>query len=209
MARLARFVLPATSRCQAWDWTNGHKMHCRHGGPPQQLECDLLTRLWFSSAMNDTLRTAAWSLLTDHYRNFDAQLSEEAWQARLAPAIQRLTSRACASLGGATFRHDAGSPRSYLPRPARVGRTRWAEPSADGQGVAPSLRSLKRMLARSACNDFDVFDEQLQPWAHGTYPIGALLNHSCEPNCVVTFIKRTQVRAVHAIPCTARARGRR
>ena len=73
--------------------------------------------------------------------------------------------------------------------------------------MSPSLRSLKRMLARSACNDFDVFDEQLQPWAHGTYPIGALLNHSCEPNCVVTFIKRTQV-CDERVLCAARDRGR-
>ena len=104
-------LLAETSRCQTWDWNNGHKMHCRHGGPPQQLECDLLTRLWFSSAMKNGLRTATWSLLTDHYKIFDAQLSEEAWQVRLAPAIQRLTSRTCASTCNAASRRDAGLQR--------------------------------------------------------------------------------------------------
>ena len=36
-------------------------------------------------------------------------------------------------------------------------------------------------------NDFAVMDPLLVPLAAASYPLGALLNHSCDPNCVVSY----------------------
>lgn len=42
-------------------------------------------------------------------------------------------------------------------------------------------------LSRFQCNNFEVCDDQLFPVAFGTYPLGALLNHECWPNCVAMY----------------------
>ena len=39
-------------------------------------------------------------------------------------------------------------------------------------------------------NDFAVMDPLLVPLAAASYPLGALLNHSCDPNCVVSYRSR-------------------
>ncbi|KAJ1928454.1 hypothetical protein IWQ60_002020, partial [Tieghemiomyces parasiticus] len=42
-------------------------------------------------------------------------------------------------------------------------------------------------LGRFTSNNFTLHDDQLFPLGDGTYPLGALLNHSCRPNCVVMY----------------------
>ncbi|KAJ1985026.1 hypothetical protein H4R34_000283 [Dimargaris verticillata] len=42
-------------------------------------------------------------------------------------------------------------------------------------------------LGRFQCNSFQVYDEQLFAVGDGTYPLAALVNHSCQPNCVALY----------------------
>ena len=46
---------------------------------------------------------------------------------------------------------------------------------------------LVTMLVQFRCNNFGVTDELLQCIGAGVYPMGALLNHSCRPNCVLRY----------------------
>lgn len=46
-------------------------------------------------------------------------------------------------------------------------------------------------LARFNCNNFIIYDEEMNILGEGTFPFGSLINHSCEPNCVVVFQNRT------------------
>jgi len=69
--------------------------------------------------------------------------------------------------------------------------------------LLPSLKELTRVLCCLACNDFSIWDELLLPLGLGVFPLGALLNHSCEPNCVLYYApdSHTQViRAIRAVP---------
>lgn len=61
----------------------------------------------------------------------------------------------------------------------------------------PSRDELLRVALALDANDFAVMDDLLAARASGVYPAAALLNHSCEPNCVVTFA--TAVDAARAL----------
>ena len=59
---------------------------------------------------------------------------------------------------------------------------------------------LSLFLHRFHCNNASITDTELFPVGEGTYPLGSLLNHSCNPNCAVVFRGRTQViRAIRDI----------
>lgn len=74
-------------------------------------------------------------------------------------------------------------------------------PRADNRGparlCAPFLKSVVSMreedveleLARAQANNFLIVDDVLSPVAAGCYPELALLNHSCEPNCVLSYVE--------------------
>ena len=47
--------------------------------------------------------------------------------------------------------------------------------------------ALYEHLCRFQCNNFGITDDLLLPIGAGVYPNGALLNHSCDPNCVITY----------------------
>ena len=51
----------------------------------------------------------------------------------------------------------------------------------------PTADELSGLLSSFACNDFSIWDELLVAVGAGVYPLGALLNHSCEPNVVLYY----------------------
>ncbi|KAI8816967.1 uncharacterized protein EV422DRAFT_488141, partial [Fimicolochytrium jonesii] len=66
--------------------------------------------------------------------------------------------------------------------------------------IAFSDGELALFLHRFHCNNASIADTELFPIGEGTYPLGSLLNHSCNPNCTVVFRGRTQViRAIRDI----------
>lgn len=63
----------------------------------------------------------------------------------------------------------------------------------------PALEDLVKVLCCLACNDFSIWDELILPLGLGVYPLGALLNHSCEPNCVLYYAPKTHAQVIRTI----------
>ena len=55
------------------------------------------------------------------------------------------------------------------------------------------MKDVAQLLARMACNNHTICDEDLRPVGVGLYPLGALLNHSCTPNCMQSFGPRGRI----------------
>ena len=68
-------------------------------------------------------------------------------------------------------------------------------------GAVPqkSMAVLAGCLAAFRSNNFSVTDDMVVSQAAGVYPLGALLNHSCAPNCIMTYDLRTQVQSVRTV----------
>uniref|UniRef100_A0A671MCR1 [histone H3]-lysine(4) N-trimethyltransferase n=1 Tax=Sinocyclocheilus anshuiensis TaxID=1608454 RepID=A0A671MCR1_9TELE len=76
------------------------------------------------------------------------------------------------------------------------------EENHDLSPLPPGLDPIS-LLARVTCNCFSISDGELQDVGVGLYPSMSLLNHDCQPNCVMIFEgKRLMLRAVRLIrPC--------
>lgn len=51
-----------------------------------------------------------------------------------------------------------------------------------------AVRELQTMLSRFESNNFSICDDLLLELGVGCYPLGAMVNHSCDPNCAVTYV---------------------
>ncbi|KAG7357518.1 SET methyltransferase domain containing protein [Nitzschia inconspicua] len=47
---------------------------------------------------------------------------------------------------------------------------------------------MEQDLKRFRCNNFGITDSLVRVCASGVYPLGALLNHSCTPNCLLRYV---------------------
>ncbi|XP_043916583.1 histone-lysine N-methyltransferase SMYD3 [Protopterus annectens] len=56
----------------------------------------------------------------------------------------------------------------------------------DVSRLLPTLDILD-LFAKVSCNCFSIYDGEMQDVGVGLYPSMALLNHSCDPNCVIVF----------------------
>ncbi|XP_051723627.1 histone-lysine N-methyltransferase SMYD3 [Ctenopharyngodon idella] len=72
-----------------------------------------------------------------------------------------------------------------------------------GLSELPSGLDPISLFARVTCNCFSISDGEQQYVGVGLYPSMSLLNHNCQPNCVMMFEgKRLELRAVRVIrPC--------
>ncbi|KAJ3186728.1 SET and MYND domain-containing protein 3 [Gaertneriomyces sp. JEL0708] len=59
--------------------------------------------------------------------------------------------------------------------------------------VNVTTEAITSYLARFRNNNFSVHDADLFVVGEGTFPLGALLNHSCHPNCSVLYEGRVQI----------------
>ena len=77
---------------------------------------------------------------------------------------------------------------------SNIDTTATASPPAAAPCEGSSgVREIALLLARFGCNNHTVCDEELRPIGVGIYPLGALINHACRPNCVQTFAGRNIV----------------
>ncbi|MEW5297454.1 MAG: hypothetical protein WDW36_000660 [Sanguina aurantia] len=89
----------------------------------------------------------------------------------------------------------AANSSSSAPQPGDTGRTPAAasgHPPAWGGGLItaaqlPSVREMALLLARFACNNHSICDDELRPIGVGLYPRGSMVNHDCTPNCMQSF----------------------
>lgn len=51
-----------------------------------------------------------------------------------------------------------------------------------------TVQDVRRLLAVFQCNNFGISTELLKPVASGVFPFTALLNHCCDPSCVLTCV---------------------
>jgi SET domain len=58
-------------------------------------------------------------------------------------------------------------------------------------GVVEDEITCMEYLARFRCNNYVMFDADLRTYGEGTFPAASLINHSCEPNCVVLYREKT------------------
>jgi hypothetical protein len=50
-----------------------------------------------------------------------------------------------------------------------------------------TARDLAHLIARFACNNHTICNDELQPRGVGSYPTTSMVNHSCIPNAVQSF----------------------
>ncbi len=68
-----------------------------------------------------------------------------------------------------------------------VGSMTNIDEGGDGASGLPCTRDIALLLGRFACNNHTIADEELRPVGVGIYPLGALVNHACDPNCMQSF----------------------
>ena len=63
-----------------------------------------------------------------------------------------------------------------------------------------SIDYLLQLISKVMYNVFTICDEELVPVGLGLYPIASFINHSCNPNAVVSFdCNRLSIRSLIAI----------
>ncbi|KAF1323681.1 putative histone tail methylase containing set domain, partial [Globisporangium splendens] len=79
-----------------------------------------------------------------------------------------------------------------------LARSKFNARGASFEELAELLEDkIVRLFCRVNCNAFTVSDDLCVPLGIGVFPHGALFNHSCDPNCVVSFEQQQMV--VHTI----------
>ncbi|KAH9128122.1 hypothetical protein LEN26_001993 [Aphanomyces euteiches] len=64
----------------------------------------------------------------------------------------------------------------------------------------PSIEAIMALFAQFNCNAFTLCTLEQVPVGIGMFPDAALLNHSCAPNCILTFHKRQlQIRTIRDV----------
>jgi SET and MYND domain-containing protein len=56
-----------------------------------------------------------------------------------------------------------------------------------------AVQFFEHLLHKFQCNNFGILDALQFVIGHGVYPQGAILNHSCDPNCILTYEGSQQV----------------
>jgi SET and MYND domain-containing protein len=56
--------------------------------------------------------------------------------------------------------------------------------SLDARDVVGNETAIARLVCALACNVHTIVDVEQRPLGIGVYPLGAMFNHSCTPNCV-------------------------
>ncbi|EQC39619.1 hypothetical protein, variant [Saprolegnia diclina VS20] len=175
LARCARckLVYYCSKGCQLSDWRLQHKLEC------PRLERLVVTANAYSVVADAlliarTLRLVSASPAPNEPRNLDAR---------------------------STHPYDlvwSEADRAAVHATAAIVDQTDLLPSSMGYTVS----DIEEMLCRFHTNNFTITDEILLDIGSGCYPWGAMVNHSCDANCTVTFAPKShelQMRALRPI----------
>ncbi|KAH9086024.1 hypothetical protein Ae201684P_005720 [Aphanomyces euteiches] len=103
-----------------------------------------------------------------------------------------------------TLRKVAGKSPSPTPvnEPVKT-HARCSQSHSSLQAKENSVAEVEEILCRFHCNNFAITDELLLEIGAGCFPWGAMVNHSCANNCIITYAPKTQtmeLRAIEPIP---------
>eukprot|EP00397_Hematodinium_sp_SG-2012_P017675 GEMP01018085.1.p1 GENE.GEMP01018085.1~~GEMP01018085.1.p1 ORF type:complete len:489 (+),score=95.54 GEMP01018085.1:81-1469(+) len=196
-------VFYCSRACQKADWAN-HGKECSHlnslkNAYPSTALCDILLCARIARIRNVPLSrtpTKATPGLQD-----DAEVSKSVQKESERQQQQWiLGEKVTAELGADTTRSVPSS--AHVPRKADFDALVFVPGPDDATHLLASqaarlcnapLEVLRNILNRFSCNNFAIVDELFNPIAAGVYPHGAMLNHSCAPNCVLTYHKGFQL----------------
>ena len=172
--------------CQRGDWRQ-HRGECAHQSWLWSAQGEPGTEPVGGAADGSTLM-----LLSRLHRGLCLRLEEDAGS-EAAMEATGVYVHTLADVGALASRPRAEVPAlaAHLERAIEVaGRQGLWIPMGGGKGAAApaSLASLLRTALAFDVNDFCVTDDLFVPRAAGVYPMGALLNHSCAPNCCAVYV---------------------
>lgn len=120
---------------------------------------------------------------------------------RADPELMAARKRIAASLAGSRVLQPAAAAAGARDAAA-------AAPGSGGDGGAalkePGEDDIVDLLCAFTANNFAVTDPLMASTGAGVYPVGALLNHSCAANAVLTYEPHTHIQAVRALRDVAR-----
>jgi hypothetical protein len=64
---------------------------------------------------------------------------------------------------------------------------------ASARSALPLPHEVTTLFARLQCNVFTACDAEMRPNGAAMYPLAALINHSCDPNCAAVYTGKVQV----------------
>ncbi|KAJ3039591.1 SET and MYND domain-containing protein 3 [Rhizophlyctis rosea] len=158
------------AECQKRDWKAGHKVLCP---------------FWKKRGTTESEDEAEWTARKD-----------EEMLVKVALALTDSKSLSEDLRGGAVNREAFLSLPSHSEKwdtETKSQMSQIAHQVAGMKSITLPEAELKDHLGRFRCNNFAIYDPQLFIRAEGAFPIGALINHSCHPNCLVAYEGRTQV----------------
>jgi SET and MYND domain-containing protein len=62
-----------------------------------------------------------------------------------------------------------------------------------------SAEEILQLLARFSSNNFGIVDDLLICIGAGVFPAGAMLNHSCDHNCAISYADKTNVQIIRCV----------
>lgn len=158
-----RRVVYCSVKCQRADWRAGHRTECSTLKACPMPDGGLQSSLWLMVRV-----------LLRHLAADKADGGDPDWADVMALVGHR----------------DDNTPQQMeMYGRATVYVTAMASDAVEAVGV----RTVVGLFCRFFCNNFTVVDEELNSVGVGLYPLGGLLNHSCDPNCLALFRGQRQV----------------
>lgn len=184
-------------KCQAVAWKAQHRLECRANASLELIR----SRLDLSEAIVMDLLLACRALRRCSSEVAASRTRESA----LAPSQRSPSSEACVS----SDRQDLAGMLAWCTVSSNCEdnvihsiKLRKMAELAESHGLLPSdsdCEQLLRLIQVGAVNNFCIQDTLLVPVAAAIFPHGALLNHSCRPNCVISYDVSKRQQSVYCV----------
>lgn len=97
------------------------------------------------------------------------------------------------STNESTAMNDSGNDSNTSSQNPRIFKSNKMVTEEDYLIGVPTLEECVTLLCKLHCNTYTIWDNELRPVGIGIYPFSSLMNHSCDPNCIILYIGTKQV----------------